>query len=88
MLRLRLRSLPAAWLAHLAAALVQSLLFHASITGSEFATPGYRMVPHGADWWTGGRWGFDGGLAAVACFGVVSFLCIRLIPAPKRVSDL
>lgn len=87
-LRLRLRSLPAAWLAHVAISLVQALVFHASVTGSEFAPPNYRMVPEGPAWWTGGRWGFDGGLAAVACFGVVSFLCIRLIPAPKRVSDL
>jgi membrane protease YdiL (CAAX protease family) len=86
-LRLRLRSLPAAWLAHVAVSLVQALGFHAAITGSEFATPGYRMVPDGPEWWTGGRWGFDGGLAAVVCFGVVSFLCIRLLPAPKRVSD-
>jgi membrane protease YdiL (CAAX protease family) len=87
-LRLRLKSLPAAWLTHVAVSLVQALLFHASVTGSEFATPRYRMVPDGPGWWTGGRWGFDGGLAAVACFGVVSFLCIRLIPAPKRDSDL
>ena len=87
-LRLRLRSLPAAWLAHVAISLVQGLVFHAAVTGSEFATPKYRMVPDGPDWWTGGRWGFDGGLPAVACFGVVSFLCIRLIPAPKRDSDL
>jgi membrane protease YdiL (CAAX protease family) len=87
-LRLRLRSLPAAWLAHVAAALVQALLFHASVTGSEFATPGYRMVPDGPAWWTGGRWGFDGSLLAVLSFGVVSFLCIRLMPAPKRASAL
>jgi membrane protease YdiL (CAAX protease family) len=86
-LRIRLRSLPAAWLAHVAVALVQALGFHAAITGSEFATPRYRMVPDGPEWWTGGRWGFDGGLAAVVCFGVVSFLCLRLLPAPKRVSD-
>lgn len=85
-LRLRLKSLPASWLAHVAAALVQTLLFHASVTGSEFATPRYRMVPEGPAWWSGGRWGFDGGLAAVVCFGVVSFLCIRLMPASKRVS--
>lgn len=85
-LRLRLKSLPAAWLAHVAVSLVQALAFHAAVTGSEFATPRYRMVPDGPGWWTGGRWGFDGGLPAMVCFGVVTFLCIRLMPVPKQAS--
>jgi hypothetical protein len=62
--RVAFRSVYASWAAHLAWNWVLAVLFHASVSGIEFAAPDYRMVSTGPVWITGGAWGPEGGVAA------------------------
>lgn len=61
-------SLPAAWLAHLAWNWVMAAVLHVPVSGLPFEAPGWRLVPTGPDWWTGGAWGPEGGAAAFLVF--------------------
>ncbi len=57
-------SLYAAWMAHLAWNWTMAAVFHAPVSGLDFALPVWRLVDAGPDWATGGAWGPEGGLAA------------------------
>ncbi|MEO8622625.1 MAG: CPBP family intramembrane glutamic endopeptidase [bacterium] len=62
--RLRLNSLYAAWMAHLAWNWTMSVPFHALVSGIRFEAPGYRAVTAEPAWLSGGAWGPEGGLVA------------------------
>lgn len=68
------RSLWAAWTAHLAWNATLGVALHASISGIDVPTPGYRVVDAGPAWLTGGAWGPEGGAAAAA--GMVGALAL------------
>lgn len=60
------RSLYAAGAAHFAWNWVMAGALHIAVSGVPSADVDYRMVETGPDWLTGGPWGPEGGLAAVA----------------------
>lgn len=66
-------SLYAAWAAHLAWNLVLVTLLHATVSGISMAAPDYRTVDAGPDWATGGAWGPEGGVFAVAGLAAASW---------------
>jgi membrane protease YdiL (CAAX protease family) len=67
------RSLYAAGAAHFAWNWVMSGALHIAVSGVSSRDPDYRVVETGPDWLTGGPWGPEGGLAAVAAMFVVLF---------------
>jgi membrane protease YdiL (CAAX protease family) len=67
------RSLYAAGAAHFAWNWVMSGALHIAVSGVPSHDPDYRVVETGPDWLTGGPWGPEGGLAAVAAMFVVLF---------------
>jgi membrane protease YdiL (CAAX protease family) len=67
------RSLYAAGAAHFAWNWVMSGAMHIAVSGVPSRDPDYRIVDSGPDWLTGGAWGPEGGLAAVAAMFVVLF---------------
>lgn len=66
-------SLYAAWAAHLAWNLVLVTVLHATVSGISMAAPDYRTIDAGPDWATGGAWGPEGGVFAVAGLAVASW---------------
>jgi membrane protease YdiL (CAAX protease family) len=68
LVRLGTDSVPAAWLAHLAWNWGMAAVAHVPVSGLPFEAPGWRLVPVGPDWWTGGAWGPEGGAAAFLVF--------------------
>lgn len=86
--RLTTGSLAAAWLAHLGTNWAQGALLHAPISGLTFLpTPGYRLVPSGPDWLTGGAWGLEAGAATAATLLVITFLLFYARPAMSTHRD-
>lgn len=75
--RLTTGSLVAASAAHLGINYAQAVGLHATVSGLALQTPGYRYVPTGAAWLTGGAWGPEGGAGVVVALAVASFLCLR-----------
>lgn len=71
-IRLYTDSLPAAWLAHLAWNWLLAAGLHADVSGLAFETPLWQLVERGPDWLTGGRWGPEGGVYALAAFILVA----------------
>ncbi|MDQ6871440.1 MAG: CPBP family intramembrane metalloprotease [Gemmatimonadota bacterium] len=67
------RSLYAAGAAHFAWNWVMSGALHIAVSGIPSNDPDYRVVDSGPDWLTGGPWGPEGGIAAVAAMFVVLF---------------
>lgn len=67
------RSLYAAGAAHFAWNWVMSGALHIAVSGVPSGDPDYRIVETGPDWLTGGPWGPEGGLVAVAAMFVVFF---------------
>ncbi len=67
------RSLYAAGAAHFAWNWVMSGALHIAVSGVPSADPNYRVVETGPDWLTGGGWGPEGGLAAVAVMFIAIF---------------
>jgi hypothetical protein len=67
------RSLYAAGAAHFAWNWVMAGAFHIAVSGIPAADVDYRTVETGPDWLTGGTWGPEGGLAAVALMFVGIF---------------
>lgn len=67
------RSLYATGAAHFAWNWVMSGALHIAVSGITSADPDYRTVETGPDWLTGGPWGPEGGLAAVALMFVAIF---------------
>lgn len=67
------RSLYAASAAHFAWNWVMAGALHIAVSGIPSRNPDYRMVETGPDWLTGGQWGPEGGIAAVAAMFIVVF---------------
>ena len=67
------RSLYAAGIAHFAWNWVMAVGLHIEVSGMTSAYPDYRTIETGPDWLTGGPWGPEGGLAAVAAMFVGIF---------------
>jgi len=67
------RSLYAAGAAHFAWNWVMAGALHIAVSGIASRDVDYRMVETGPDWLTGGPWGPEGGLAAVALMFVAIF---------------
>ena len=67
------RNLYAAGAAHFAWNWVMSGAMHIAVSGLPSPDPDYRVVETGPDWLTGGPWGPEGGLMAVAVMFVVFF---------------
>lgn len=67
------KSLYAAGAAHFAWNWVMSGALHIAVSGVPSADPDYRVVETGPDWLTGGGWGPEGGLAAVAVMFIAIF---------------
>jgi len=67
------RSLYAAGAAHFAWNWVMSGAMHIAVSGLPSPDPDYRVVETGPDWLTGGPWGPEGGLMAVAVMFIVFF---------------
>ncbi|GMV10535.1 MAG TPA: type II CAAX endopeptidase family protein [Gemmatimonadaceae bacterium] len=61
-----MRSLYAAWAAHVAWNFVMAGVMHTSVSGTGLGAPNYRTVDAGPDWATGGAWGPEAGLFAAA----------------------
>jgi membrane protease YdiL (CAAX protease family) len=69
------RSLYAAGAAHFAWNWVMAGALHIAVSGLPANDPDYRVVDSGPDWLTGGKWGPEGGAAAVvAMFLVLCYL--------------
>jgi membrane protease YdiL (CAAX protease family) len=67
------RSLYAAGIAHFAWNWVMAVALHIEVSGMSSAYPDYRTIETGPDWLTGGPWGPEGGIAAVAAMFVGIF---------------
>jgi len=67
------RSMYAVGVAHFAWNWVMSGALHIAVSGIPPHDPDYRVVETGPDWLTGGQWGPEGGLAAVAAMFVGIF---------------
>jgi membrane protease YdiL (CAAX protease family) len=67
------RSLYAAGAAHFAWNWVMAVALHIEVSGVSSPNPDYRTVETGPAWLTGGPWGPEGGLAAVAAMFVAIF---------------
>lgn len=73
-----MRSLWAAFAAHLAWNWTLAGVVHSAVSGVPFATPDYRVVDAGPDWATGGVWGPEGGVPAGAALLLVTiYLYVR-----------
>jgi hypothetical protein len=67
------RSLYAAGAAHFAWNWIMAGGLHIAVSGLPVQDPDYRTIETGPDWLTGGQWGPEGGLAAVAAMFVAIF---------------
>jgi membrane protease YdiL (CAAX protease family) len=67
------RSLYAAGAAHFAWNWVMAGALHIAVSGLPSNDPDYRVVDSGPDWLTGGKWGPEGGAAAVVAMFLVLF---------------
>ena len=77
-----MRSLYAAWSAHVAWNFVMAGVMHTSVSGLGMGTPSYRTVDAGPDWATGGMWGPEAGLFAGAGMLVAMLFLLRRRAAP------
>jgi membrane protease YdiL (CAAX protease family) len=80
--RLALKSLWAAWMAHFAWNWMMAVVLHASVSGIEFQSPVYRAVTAGPAWLSGGEWGPEGGL--LAALGLIGGLAYFHYTRPRR----
>lgn len=77
LVRWRTGSLAAASAAHLAWNVLLVVVAHAPVSGLAFATPGWRLVPQGAAWLTGGAWGPEGSLVVTVTLGLACTMVAR-----------
>jgi len=83
-----MRSLYAAWSAHVAWNFVMAGVMHTSVSGIGMGTPSYRVVDAGPDWATGGVWGPEAGLfAGLGMLVAMVFLLRRRRGASQRGDD-
>jgi membrane protease YdiL (CAAX protease family) len=87
MIVLALRSLFAATAAHFAWNAVLAVVLHAAVSGEDLPGGDYRVIDGGPDWATGGAWGPEGGLGAVAGMLVAAAILARRVRrAPSEAS--
>lgn len=72
-----MRSLYAAWSAHVAWNFVMAGVMHTSVSGLGLGTPNYRTIDAGPDWATGGNWGPEAGLFAGAGMVLATYFLLR-----------
>ena len=72
-----MRSLYAAWSAHVAWNFVMAGVMHTSVSGMGMGTPNYRTIDAGPDWATGGMWGPEAGIFAGAGMVLGMYLLLR-----------
>ena len=72
-----MRSLYAAWSAHVAWNFVMAGVMHTSVSGFGMDTPNYRTIDTGPDWATGGHWGPEAGLFAGAGMALAMYFLLR-----------
>lgn len=77
LIRDSLRSLYAAWAAHLAWNAMLVVVLHTSVSGLAMEAPRYRVVDAGPDWATGGAWGPEGGWFAAVSLGLAIWYVYR-----------
>ena len=70
-------SVPAAWAAHLAWNAVMAIGLHSPVSGIVMSTTGYRALLTGARWWSGGRWGIEGGMCSAVMMGGALWLAMQ-----------
>ncbi len=76
--RVKLDSLYAAWMAHLAWNWVMAVPLHAAVSGVRFESPEYQAVTGSPAWVSGGSWGPEGGLiAGLGMIGGLAYLYTR-----------
>ncbi len=78
-----MRSLYAAWSAHVAWNFVMAGLMHTSVSGIGMGTPNYRTIDAGPDWATGGTWGPEAGLFAAAGMLLAIYFLLRRHGRPR-----
>lgn len=72
------QSLYAATIAHFAWNWVMAAVMHAPVSGiSDFTPADYRIVDAGPDWITGGQWGPEGGIGAIAGMAAALWFIFR-----------
>jgi hypothetical protein len=76
---LALRSLFAATAAHFAWNAMLAVVLHAAVSGEDLPGGDYRVIDGGPDWATGGAWGPEGGLGAVAGMLVAAAILARRV---------
>ena len=76
---LALRSLFAATAAHFAWNAMLAIVLHAAVSGQDLPGGDYRVIDDGPDWATGGAWGPEGGLGAVAGMLVAAAILARRV---------
>lgn len=84
LIRLSTGSLYAAWAAHLAWNLTMAIGLRTPVSGTDIALSGYQTVDAGPDWLTGGPWGPEGGVAAMAGIAVASWYLLRRMRREER----
>lgn len=78
-----MRSLYAAWAAHVAWNFVMAGVMHTSVSGAGLGAPSYRTVDAGPDWATGGAWGPEAGLFAAAGMLLAMYFLLRRGQRPR-----
>lgn len=78
-----MRSLYAAWSAHVAWNFVMAGVMHTSVSGLGLGTPNYRTIDAGPDWATGGSWGPEAGLFAGAGMVLATYFLLRRVSRPR-----
>jgi membrane protease YdiL (CAAX protease family) len=78
-----MRSLYAAWAAHVSWNFVMAGIMHTSVSGIGMGTPHYRTIDAGPDWATGGPWGPEAGLFAGAGMVLATYFLLRRDTRPR-----
>ncbi len=78
-----MRSLYAAWAAHVAWNFVMAGVMHTAVSGLGLGTPNYRTIDAGPDWATGGNWGPEAGLFAGAGMVLATYFLFRRGSRPR-----
>lgn len=82
-----MRSLYAAWSAHVAWNFVMAGVMHTSVSGIGMDAPHYRTIDAGPDWATGGNWGPEAGLFAGAGMALATYFLLRRHGRAKELNE-
>lgn len=81
------RGLPAAFTAHLAWNWIMAAVLHVPVSGLPFSTPGYRALPSGPAWLSGGAWGPEGSLIAALVLAAAAWYWRRPVTRAERIGS-